>query len=281
MPAGREQRPLNPVQKRGLWPPKNGRKMETLNTDTWWTVAARLGMDPWSLIMFNFDTHVPEEVNWYLRELVGCWRITEHRNYTFQDSNRTIYRPPVPAPAQPVPISWLDKLKKLKYQIEHVMMPIDPLKSRFLCMLEKMENKRDDRVIFWDDIAPGNDTPSPLGVTKNPRRSLADAQWLFDNFKTWNDVATMYPYGDGTDPRRFVLSLHKVLFETADGSLATLRWANDKIVETHVMLDRWANQSLGGSSGMPVEYRAIKEFLRLGERNDTVVSCIVSTGSDP
>jgi hypothetical protein len=84
----------------------------------------------------------------------------------------------------------------------------------------------------------------------------------------------MYPYGDGTDPRRFVLSLHKVLFETADGSLSTLQWANDKIVETHVMLDRWANQSLGGSSGMPTEYRAIKEFLRLGERNDTVVSCI-------
>jgi hypothetical protein len=189
MPAGREQRPLNPVQKRGLWPPKNGRKMEVLNTDTWWTVAARLGMEPWALVMFNFDTHVPEEVNWYLRELVGCWRITEHRNYTFQDSNRTIYRPPIPAPPKPVPITWLDKLKKLKYEIEHVMMPIDPLKSRFLCMLEKMENKRDDRVIFW---------MTSRRATTRPRRSASSrihgVRWRTRNgCSTISKPGTMWP----------------------------------------------------------------------------------------
>jgi hypothetical protein len=183
---------------------------------------------------------------------------------------------PPPKPV-PVRIPWPEKLKKLKYEIEHSN---DPDKSRFLCMLDAMENRRDDRVIFWDDIAPGNDTPSPLGVNKNPLRSLADAQWLFDNFKTWEDVAAIYPYGDGTDPKRFVLSLHKVLFETGDGSLSGLRWANAKIVETHVMLDRWANVSMGGSSGMPREYRAIKDFVRLGERSaGSVVNCIVTTGS--
>ena len=85
---------------------------------------------------------------------------------------------------------------------------------------------------------------------------------------------------NGTNPRRFVLSLHKFLFETADGSLNVLRAANASIVETHVMLDRWANVSMGGSSGMPREYRAIKEFVRLGEGSEgSVVHCIVSTGS--
>ena len=40
----------------------------------------------------------------------------------------------------------------------------------------------------------------------------------------------------------------------------------ENIVKTHVMLDRWANGSVGGSLLMPVAYRAIKEFVRLGER---------------
>jgi hypothetical protein len=173
--------PLNPVQKRGLWPPKNGREYQVLDTDDWWKIAAREHIDPWDLIIFNFDTHVPEEVNWYLRELVGCHHTKDKRNYAFfgaDPSKRKIYLPPAPVPPKPAPIPWYDKLKKLKYEIEHSN---DPEKSRFLCMLEAMENRRDDRVIFWGSIAPGYNTPVPLGVTQNPLRSLADAQWLSDN----------------------------------------------------------------------------------------------------
>jgi len=150
-------------------------------------------------------------------------------------------------------------------------------------MLQAMENRRDDRVIFWGSIAPGYHTPVPLGVTQNPLRSLADAQWLSDNIKTWQDVAAL-PLGDGTpNPRRFVLSLHKVLFEMGDGSLFALRGANASIVETHVMLDRWANAGMGGSSSMPTAYLAIKKFVQLGEGSSagTVVSCIMTTGSEP
>ena len=58
--------PLNPVQKRGLWPPKGAREYPVLDTDDWWKVAAREHLDVWALIEFNFQTHVPEEVNWYL-----------------------------------------------------------------------------------------------------------------------------------------------------------------------------------------------------------------------
>jgi hypothetical protein len=88
--------PLNPVQKRGLWPPKNGREYQVLDTDDWWKIAAREHIDAWDLIIFNFDTHVPEEVNWYLRELVGCHHTKDKRNYAFfgaaRRSEKSIFR---------------------------------------------------------------------------------------------------------------------------------------------------------------------------------------------
>jgi hypothetical protein len=274
-------KPLHPVQDRGLWPPKGGREYPVSDADDWWKIAEREHTDAWALIKFNFDTHVPEEVNWYLQELVGCRHSKDGRNYAFMGADpakKRIYLPslpPPPPPPQPIQIPWPEKLKRLKYQVEHSN---DPQKSRFLCMLEAMENRQDDRVIFWSDIAPGDDTPAPLGVTKS-RRSLAEQQWMFENFKKWEDVAAL-PLGNGTNPRQFVLSLHKFLFETADGSLEILRSANEAIVTTHVMLDRWANQNMGGSASMPREYRAIAEFVRLGEGSaSSVVNCITTTGS--
>jgi hypothetical protein len=275
--------PLHPVHKQGLWPPKTGREYTVLDTDDWWKIAAREHIDPWDLIKFNFATHVPEEVNYYLHELVGCRHTKDGRNYTFagaDPSKRKIYLPPAPVvPPKPVPVTWYEKLKKLKFEVEHSN---DPLKARFLCMLNAMENRRDDRVIFWGDIAPGNATPVPLTVTKNSSRSLAETKWLSDTFKTWEDVAAL-PLGDGTSARRFVLSLHKFLFETADGSLFALRGAHASILETRVMLERWATFDMGGGGSMPAEYRAIKRFIRLGEGSDagTVVSCITTTGNEP
>jgi hypothetical protein len=157
--------PLNPVQKRGLWPPKGGREYTVLDTDDWWKIAAREHIDAWALIEFNFQTHVPEEVNWYLQELVGCRHSKDRgRNYAFlgADPKRgKIYLPPVPPPPRPTPIPWPDQLKKLQYEVEHSN---DPQKDRFLCMLKAMENRHDDRVIFWSDIAPGDEWVAPLGV---------------------------------------------------------------------------------------------------------------------
>ena len=76
--------PLNPVQKRGLWPPKGGREYPVLDTDDWRKIAAREHIDAWAFIEFNFQTHVPEEVNWYLRELVGRRHSRDGgRNYAF------------------------------------------------------------------------------------------------------------------------------------------------------------------------------------------------------
>jgi hypothetical protein len=107
--------PLNPVHKRvpSEWPPETGREYPVLDTDDWWKIAAREHIDPWVLILFNFDTTVPEEVNWYLRELVGCRHTKDGRNYTFFNADKSkgkIYLPPVPpSPPKPVQIPWYEK----------------------------------------------------------------------------------------------------------------------------------------------------------------------------
>jgi hypothetical protein len=274
--------PLNPVQKRGLWPPKAAREYTVLDTDDWWKIAAREHMDVWALIQFNFQTHVPEEVNWYLKELVGCRHSKDGRNYAFLGADpkrRKIYLPVAPPPPPPVPIPWPEKLKKLKYEVE---MSNDPQKERFLCMLKAMENRKDDRVIFWSDIAPEDVWVAPLGVERRFGKALIDSQWLFEHIKTVKDVDTL-PYGNGM-PRSdtFVVSFHKFLFESglASPSLDVLCHANADIVKTHVMLDRWANASMGGSSSMPVAYRAIKHFVRLEEETQgSVFNCVVTTGT--
>src|SRR5260370_34481443 len=85
----------------------------------------------------------PEEVNWYLRELVGCSHSKDGgRNYAFlgaDPSKRRIYIPLAPAAPAPVVERWYEELKKLKYEVEHSN---DRLKTRFLCMLDAMENRR-------------------------------------------------------------------------------------------------------------------------------------------
>jgi Family of unknown function (DUF5995) len=96
--------PLNPVQKRGLWPPKAAREYTVLDTDDWSKIASREHMDAGALIQFNFQTQVPEEVNWYLKELVGCRQTKDGRNYAFLGADpkmRKIYLPIAPPPPCP------------------------------------------------------------------------------------------------------------------------------------------------------------------------------------
>lgn len=53
-------------------------------TEDWWSLAEGHHLRPWEIIYFNFATYVPEEVNWYLREYVGCHRLGPRgRNYRF------------------------------------------------------------------------------------------------------------------------------------------------------------------------------------------------------
>jgi hypothetical protein len=99
-----EKRPLNPLPK-GYVPP-NSTKYKVQNGDTWETVARANGKDAWDLIYTNFKTHDAAEVNWYLREYVGCKRPTvDLNNWTFTSSaspgiiyipsQKVVARPPV------------------------------------------------------------------------------------------------------------------------------------------------------------------------------------------
>ncbi|WP_035900713.1 hypothetical protein [Labrenzia sp. DG1229] len=54
----------------------------------------------WDIIIFNFQTEVPREVNWYLHHAVGCWMSKDKMNFCF-DGARTadgklgrVYIPP-------------------------------------------------------------------------------------------------------------------------------------------------------------------------------------------
>ncbi len=98
-----EQRPGNPLPKEFVPPDSTPYRVQ--DGDSWITVARTNGMDPWDLIFANFRTRNPAEVNWYLRNHVGCKLPTNDlRNWKFSASaqpgiihvpRRVIRLPPV------------------------------------------------------------------------------------------------------------------------------------------------------------------------------------------
>lgn len=79
------QKPKQPV----AFPPVNHlRPYRVRDGDNWWTLQKSFGLrDPWDLIRYNFETENPAEVNWYLREYVGCTKVTaDGKNYCFSSS---------------------------------------------------------------------------------------------------------------------------------------------------------------------------------------------------
>ncbi len=79
--------PKNP---RRVFPPPGTVQRHRVKTgDNWWSVGKIYGFsDPWDMIGFNYNTRDPEEVNWYLQELVGCTRSSDGKNYSFDSSDR-------------------------------------------------------------------------------------------------------------------------------------------------------------------------------------------------
>jgi hypothetical protein len=73
------------------WPPEGTRKRRPVgssHTESFGTIAREAEMDVWALIEFNFKTRNPREVNWYLREYVGCVKTTQDgKNYTFEGAD--------------------------------------------------------------------------------------------------------------------------------------------------------------------------------------------------
>ncbi len=64
-----------PARLRSPWPPTDHllKMQPVLGWDDWWSLQTLFKRcDPWDIIYYNFETYNPEEVNWYLREWIGC-----------------------------------------------------------------------------------------------------------------------------------------------------------------------------------------------------------------
>ncbi|TYC48238.1 hypothetical protein FMN50_27020 [Rhodobacterales bacterium] len=91
-------KPQTPISQ---WPPKGAVEGRWATEGNFWTHARSIGrQNPWDLIIFNFQTEDPREVNWYLQNLVGCWLLDPSGNFKFDSSltadseDGMIYLPP-------------------------------------------------------------------------------------------------------------------------------------------------------------------------------------------
>ena len=95
---GCEKAPANPNLG---YVPSNSAAVKITAADDWWKLAARpevkaAGLGALDLCAFNFQTRNPAEINWYLRNKVGCTKATSDRkNYMFSNdaSPGVIYLP--------------------------------------------------------------------------------------------------------------------------------------------------------------------------------------------
>ena len=169
-----ETTPPNPVQNRGMWPPKNGREYQVLDSDDWRKIAGRERIDASDLIKFNFDTNVPEEVNWYLRELVGCKVTNDGRNYVFagaDPSKRKIYLPPAPDP------QWDDVKSEKILKAIHVALK-DDNKFTHEEVVDVVRAALDDGVLTPDELTDLWVLAENTMTEQMPPRSRAMVRYL-------------------------------------------------------------------------------------------------------
>lgn len=102
-----EKRPANPIPKgprpASRTPPHRVRDHETLET-----VAQKYGLSVSALLLHNFSTLDAREINWYLREHVGCHLPTnDHKNWRFSNSAKPglIYIPQQVIQMEPILIT--------------------------------------------------------------------------------------------------------------------------------------------------------------------------------
>ena len=105
--------PANPI----TWPPQPQKtlpyRLKHVYTvkpgDSFGSIARQEGVDVWALILFNFQTTNPQEVNWYLKNQLNCTRETRDRkNYMFSGGEQ-IYIPTGVPPAGCTPWPNLSK----------------------------------------------------------------------------------------------------------------------------------------------------------------------------
>lgn len=99
-----EVKPSSPLAM--TFPPPGGKSHKVKTGENWTSIAKDHGIDTWDLIEFNFPAVIGvapfdtkcRQVNWSLREHVGCTRSNDGDNYSFDssDSPGLIYIPTSP-----------------------------------------------------------------------------------------------------------------------------------------------------------------------------------------
>lgn len=92
---------IKPVTgRKAPWPPKGFAFAQYVGGDAWmnwWSLAWVAGREnPWDLIIYNFGTEDPREVNYYLKEYVGCTAVKDS-SYVFTGAKPGIIYFPSPS----------------------------------------------------------------------------------------------------------------------------------------------------------------------------------------
>ena len=105
-----------PKQK-AAWPPAGHRKRVPVGKQagqSFGSIAREAKMDVWDLIEFNFQTRNPREINWYLRNYLGCKQTTaDGKNYVFRGASKPRAAIYLPSTAR-FPIAEWSNEKKLE-----------------------------------------------------------------------------------------------------------------------------------------------------------------------
>ncbi|MEO5859980.1 MAG: LysM peptidoglycan-binding domain-containing protein [Pyrinomonadaceae bacterium] len=191
-----------PIQKNAL---PNSTSYRVKDGDNWQTIAAKAGVTPSDLIKFNFRTVVPEEVNWYLREYVGCnvktpdgrnWRFSSSANPGILYIPNSAVRMPEVKPSAAVPESGLDILRRnlLDESTAIKKVPLWALHKSSFMPLTQMALKH------IDNLAETKHTKLPFRVILFGRAFvLGDGELLY-RFPTYTSTAKRIFTGNDEHP---------------------------------------------------------------------------------
>ncbi len=152
----------------------------------------------------------------------------------------------------------------------------DDRKWRYQCWFNKLKTPDvDDRVIEWSKICPAKTgalgaayVVGPCDLTQGTPVSQDD---IFNNIKSIPDVDA---HGGDIGIITYLKSDFVVSEEMTALPLENLRATHDRVVMAIDKLDKWANNEMGGSSGMAKGYVAIKDWIGRQQGNPkSVYSC--------
>ncbi len=192
--------------------------------------------------------------------------------------------PPAPKPdpvmvwgTNPLPASESGRFDAaLRHLEELVSKSNDARKWRYQCWFDKLKTADvDDRVIEWSRICPAKTgalgaayVVGPCDITQG---TPVDQNVIYKNIRSIPDVDA---HGGDIGIITYLKSDFVVSEEMTALPLENLRATHDRVVMAIDKLDKWANNEMGGSSGMAKEYVSIKDWIGRQQRNSkSVYSC--------